>query len=414
MINEELGKIGLSETEWCRRELGCSIQTMRRRVQLLTGWDQYLKRRRDVGDNGQYGLLYAAFLAAPVSRATPAMNARFRSVRSGGSSLDLARCDFITGEARLELRKIPAHSVNVIICSPPYWPPRRTYGKDRGLGFEEALPTYIKNLVDIFREAWRVLRDDGVLWVVIDDAYMHRRTLYGQPENYGRRSKLKLATQMGINTRSDAEFRLFGNLMFIPERLAMAMQDDGWTCRAEIIWDKGAEGRKESVNNRPRRNFEKVLMFAKTANYVFDLDPIREPLTERFYATPAGRSKAGLLRMDSNRDARVPNNPLGRNPGSVWRIPPSNYQGTHGATFPPELVRRLLLVSCPDKGMVMDIFGGAGTTAMVALELGHRAVSIDLNPRYTAEAKRRIAQRGVSMGGEAVAKADRQHMLAAD
>ena len=292
------------------------------------------KRRQEVGDNGQHGLLYAAFLAAaPVSRGTNAMNARFRSVRSDVGSLNLARCDFITGDARIELRKMPAQSVNVIICSPPYWPPKRAYGKDRGIGFEETLPDYIKNLVEIFGESWRVLRDDGVLWVVIDDSYMHRRTLYGQPENYGRRSKLKLATQMGINTRSDAEFRLFGNLMFIPERFAMAMQDDGWTCRAEIIWDKGAEGRKESVNNRPRRNFEKVLMFARTSKYVFDLDPVREQLAERFYATPAGRSKAGLLRMSSNRDSRVPNNPLGRNPGSVWRIPPSNYQGSHGCNI---------------------------------------------------------------------------------
>ena len=307
-----------------------------------------------------------------------------------------------------------AQSVNAIICSPPYWPPKRAYGKDRGLGFEETLPDYIGNLVAIFREARRVLRDDGVLWVVIDDAYMHRRNLYGQAQNYGRRSTLPLATQMGINTQNDAEFRLFGNLLFIPERLAMAMQDDEWLCRSEIIWDKGPEGRKESVNNRPRRNFEKVLMFTKIANYVFDLDPIREPLTERFYATPAGRPKAGLLRMDSNRDPRVPNNPLGRNPGSVWRIAPTNYQGSHGATFPAELVRRLLLVSCPDEGVVMDIFGGAGTTAMVALELGHRAISIDINRHYNEEAKRRLGQRGTSTGGEPIAEDDQRHILAAD
>jgi len=177
---------------------------------------------------------------------------------------------------------MPARSVIVIVCSPPYWPPKRAYGKDRALGFEETLPDYIRDLVAIFREARRVLRDDGGLWVVIDDAYMHRRTLYGQPENYGRRSKLGLATQMGINTQSNAEDRLFGNLMFIPERLAMSMQDDGWLCRSEIIWDKGPEGRKESVSNRPRRNFEKVLMFTKSADYVFDLDPIREPLAARF------------------------------------------------------------------------------------------------------------------------------------
>jgi hypothetical protein len=124
-INEELDRLGMTEAEWCRRELGCSIQTMRRRVQLLKGWSQYLKRRREVGDNGQYGLLYAAFLAAPALRATFATNARFASVRSDTGLPDLSGCQFITGDARTELLKMPAHSVNVIVCSPPYWPPKR-------------------------------------------------------------------------------------------------------------------------------------------------------------------------------------------------------------------------------------------------------------------------------------------------
>jgi hypothetical protein len=116
---------------------------MRRRVQLLKGWNQYLKRRREAGDNGQYGLIYAAFLASPDDCANPAINARFASVRSDAGALDPSRCEFITGDAKTELRKMPAQSVNVIVCSPPYWPPKRTYGKDRGLGFEETLPAYI-------------------------------------------------------------------------------------------------------------------------------------------------------------------------------------------------------------------------------------------------------------------------------
>jgi DNA modification methylase len=269
-------------------------------------------------------------------------------------------------------------------------------------------------LLAIFREARRVLRDDGTCWVVIDDAYMHRRNLYGYEQNYGRRSPLKLGAQMGINVQSEAEDRLFGNLLFVPERFAIAMQEDGWRCRSEVIWCKGALGRKEPVSNRPRRNFEKVLMFTKTARYVFDLDPIREPLSERFYSTPAGRQKPGLLRMDVDRDRHVPNNPLGRNPGSVWQIAPADYRGVHGATFPAELVRRLLLISCPDRGVVLDIFGGAGTTAMVALELGHKAISIDINPRYTTEARSRLAQREASIRAANTNGLDSARLLAAD
>jgi hypothetical protein len=106
-INQELDKVGMSEAEWCRRELGCSIQTMRRRVQLLKGWNQYIKRRREVGDNGQYGLLYAAFLAAPAIRSESVTGARFPSVRSGIRPSDVPCCDFITGDARSELSDQP-------------------------------------------------------------------------------------------------------------------------------------------------------------------------------------------------------------------------------------------------------------------------------------------------------------------
>jgi site-specific DNA-methyltransferase (cytosine-N4-specific) len=440
-IVAELENLGMTEAEWCQKALGCSIQTMRRRVQLMKGWKRYPKRRREVADNGQYGLVYAAFLASPGSQAE-FVTGESRNERSGASvhyaftgSSEPQRCQLITGQAKIELSKLPTQSVNTIVCSPPYWPPKRadnrgrktrtteardqrrgipqgspisplSYGVDRGLGFEETLPEYVANLVEIFHEARRALRDDGTCWVVLDDAYMHRRTLYGYEQNYGRRSPLRLASQMGIGVPSEAEDRLFGNLLFVPERVAMAMQEDGWLCRAELIWCKGALGRKESVSNRPRRNFEKVLMFTKTARYAFDLDPVREPLSERFYSTPAGRQKPGLLRMDANRDRHVPNNPLGRNPGSVWHIAPTNYRGSHGATFPAELVRRLLLISCPDQGVVLDMFGGAGTTAMVALELGHDAISIDINPRYTEEARRRLA----SIGGGLT----ESEMLAAD
>ena len=176
-INKELDKLGMTEAEWCQKALGCSIQTMRRRMHLLKGWSQYLKRRREVGDNGQYGLLYAASLASPASQAAFAADT-FRNERSRINNLHFASvgrqqpqpcCQLITGDAKTELPKLPARSVNVIVCSPPYWPPKRAYGKDRALGFEETLPDYIRNLVDIFREARRVLRDDGSFGSVVDD-----------------------------------------------------------------------------------------------------------------------------------------------------------------------------------------------------------------------------------------------------
>ena len=128
-----------------------------------------------------------------------------------------------------------------------------------------------------------------------------------------------------------------------------------------------------------RRPTEKVFMFTKQRQYFYDPDPIREPLV-RPYAT-SGQQTPGSIRGEMNRDFRVYLNPMGRNAGSVWTITPSSYRGNHPATMPLELVRRCLLASCPEGGRVLDCFGGAGTTALAALQLGHTAISIDIKPR---------------------------------
>jgi site-specific DNA-methyltransferase (adenine-specific) len=254
----------------------------------------------------------------------------------------------------VELGKLPAGTVNVVVTSPPYWPAKRAYG-GHGIGFEPSLAKYIENVVAVFHETKRVLRDDGVLLLSIDDSYQD------------------------------------GNLLFIPARLALAMQDDGWICRAEIVWSKKGGGRPDSVSNRPIKDIEKVLMFTKCRNgYFYDGDPIRVPL-KYLYSVP-GRKKPGIYRRDYDRTERVWSNPMGRSSGSVWEIAPSSFQGTHAATMTEELVRRCLLTSCPENGLVLDCFGGAGTTALVALRLGHRAISIEINGSYTAEARARIAR----------------------
>jgi len=253
-----------------------------------------------------------------------------------------------------------------IVTSPPYWPPKRVYN-GKGIGFEKTLSEYIASVVAVFEQARRVLRDDGVLWVIIDNSY----------EN--------------------------GDLLLIPARLTLAMQDAGWICRSEIIWNKDAAGRPEPVIDRVTKNHEKVLMFTKQRRYFYDPDPIREPLIQA-YSVP-GRQKAGLMRKDSHRADRVWSNPMGRNAGSEWTIMPSFYRGTQGAVMPEELARRCILVSCPENDLVLDYFGGAGTTAMAALRLGHRAISIDINPEYAKEARRRIKAElgGVGDGCYAVA-----------
>ena len=144
-IQKELERQGLSEADWCKRELDCDIRTMRRRVQLARGWTQYEEARRDAGSNGQCGLVYGLSLisAEPTARAT---NGHRLSVRSGTDTgptgLDMSRCQFITGEARDELRKLKSGSVNTIITSPAYWPLKRTYGGG-GIGYEATVTEYL-------------------------------------------------------------------------------------------------------------------------------------------------------------------------------------------------------------------------------------------------------------------------------
>ena len=180
-----------------------------------------------------------------------------------------------------------------------------------------------------------------------------------------------------------------GNLLMIPARLAMALQDSGWILRHDVVWDKGSV-RPEAVTDRVTRTHEFVYMFAKNRRYFYDQDPLRIPVVSPY--SKRGRDKPGLIRRDENRrDLQVISNPLGRNVGSVWSIQRGNYRGKHPATFPPELARRMIVSSCDEKSVVLDVFGGSGTTALVALQLGHRAITIDINSDYTSEARERLA-----------------------
>jgi site-specific DNA-methyltransferase (cytosine-N4-specific) len=380
-IKKQLEKLGITEAEWCKRHLGCDINTMRRRLRLLRGWKQYESARRAAGDTGQYGLLYALSLvqAAPTTIATRGHRLSVRS-GSGVGRLDVSRCQFVTGEALAELRKMKSKTVSAAISSPPYWPLKRR-NDGRGAGYERKLEDYIAHLVEVFRETRRVLRDNGVFWIVIGDSYVKSAGVWDRDP--------KTAHTAGLMRQDTTYLRPVGNLLMIPARLAMALQDDGWYLRQEVIWDKGW-CRPENVTDRMTRTHEFVFMFSKRRRYFYDPDPIREPLI----TTPTKRK---LSVIDNDRDTafRIYENPMGRNSGSVWHIPPSEYRGRHDATFPSELVRRMLAVSCDDLDsdvLVLDPFGGAGTTAMVALQNGYRAVTIDINSAATNEARERLAE----------------------
>jgi DNA modification methylase len=400
-------KEGMSEAEWTQKEAGSDITTMRRRVRLYREWSRYVAARRQAGDTGQTGLYYALSFVpdhqtdmATLRRLSPG----YSPERSGTVSeivapeLDLSRVRFISGEAFAELKKLQTKSVNVIMTSPPYYPAKREYGVAKCIGHESTLQEYIARLVKLFREARRVLKDDGILWIVIDDSY-------SRSSNTRQESDLPIAS----SDQDASGGRPHGNLLFIPTRLAMALQDDGWICRAEIVWDKGSHGRRESIKSRPRKNFEKVLMLTKQSQYFFDLDPLREPLSH-----PAMSPTRPRPISDGSSGLPYFSNPMGRVGGSVWYIPPFDYRGKHPATFPPQLVRRILAASCDNDAVVLDPLGGSGTVALVALQTGHRAITIDNNPAYTDEARQRIANARASVEVDNDDKGHGDESLAAD
>jgi DNA modification methylase len=345
-------------SEWTKQNFACSRSTMERRKRLYKQWREYETERRRVGDCGQIGLKYAVSLIREEHHDT-AINRPAVPIRSGRKTvaqpLQVQKskvqksmpCQFITGDALIELRKLPAKSVHCIVCSPPYWPGQRDYG-DRGLGHEKTLAEYIAKLVAILIEARRVLRDDGILWIVMGDAFVNKE------------------------------------IQLIPHQLAMALSDTGWVRRTEIIWAKGP--RPSSIDDRVTVEHEKVLMFTKRkSDYFYDPDPLREPLVD---ASSKRRSRS-FRHHNRNSVGLVISNPLGRNAGSVWWIPQVRERGGR-ASFPEELPKRCILLSCPENGVVLDMFGGAGTTALAALKLGRPSIYIDINPQYAKNAEARI------------------------
>ena len=260
------------------------------------------------------------------------------------------------GDCIESLRTMPAQSVHCCVTSPPYFG-LRDYGVDGQIGLEQRAPNYVAGLVSVFAEVWRVLRDDGVLFVNMGDTFAGFKDGKFPPQSQSNGNQRGMPVS-GAPHRSRALLELDGfrnkQLMGIPWRFAFAMGDAGWLLRQEIIWKK-LNYTPEKVRDRFVRSHEQIFLFAKRDRYWFDGDAVRIPDT-------AGESYK--LRPD------------------VWETPVSKFKGAHFATFPPELIEPCILAGCPVGGVVLDPFAGSGTTAGVALAHGRDAVLCELNQEY--------------------------------
>jgi DNA modification methylase len=360
----------------------------------------------------------------------------------------MSRLQILTGDCRDILPTLPAQSVQCCVTSPPYWG-LRDYGTaqweggedrcdhrkvidpvfavststldggkkttghlqegykdecprcgarriDSQLGLEATPEEYIANMVAVFREVWRVLRDDGTLWLNLGDSYCSgteaRRaptSTNGQhvPAGWSHRSQPHRVKPTGSIKTKD--------LMMMPARLAMALQADGWYLRSEIVWSK-PNPMPESVRDRPTKAHEMIYLLAKQERYFYDAEAIRENATadnrEFFRGNDkytSGNSFLNNSERSANGKGHVENPSNLRNKRSVWTIATQPYAEAHFATFPEEIPKLCILAGSKPGDTILDPFAGSGTVGQVALELGRRAVLIELNPDYIVLAEDR-------------------------
>jgi site-specific DNA-methyltransferase (adenine-specific) len=327
----------------------------------------------------------------------------------------------LLGDAATVLATLPTGSIDTCVTSPPYFA-LRDYGVEGQLGLEANVTDWVEGLRAVMTEVARVLRPTGSVWLNVADAYS-RGMQYGAP----------------------AKSALLG-----PERLVVALAEDGWIVRNKVAWVK-TNPQPTSVGDRLATVYELVILLVRQRDYWFDLDAIRVPHRSRgrqrrrtvatgipAWAGPLAGTQAGL---GGERAFGLPGHPLGKNPGDVWTLATAGYRGAHFATFPPSLIERPIRATCPEAvctacgqpwkrqrivagvvppvaqnpgripmvrmgrgrlvpcgceartrpGVVLDPFMGAGTVALVAQRLRRDFLGIELNPEFSRLAKERIA-----------------------
>jgi DNA modification methylase len=294
--------------------------------------------------------------------AAPRSLARARGERDGGEAARGRAAVILEGDALEILPTLPAESIDCACTSPPYYG-HRSYSGPSTLGREPTVAEYVDNLSAILRELRRVLKPSGSLWLNLGETYRQKRAL------------------------------------LVPQRAAIALADDGWIVRNEIVWER-TNVRPESVKDRLTNAIEHVFfLVTKPHGYFFDPAPLREQADWEHWGaqtSPKARARStGGSWQSEHPDRRRELAASGtRHPRNVWSFACEHRPNNGLAPFPEELPRRCLLAGCPPGGVVIDPFAGTGTTLLVARELGLASIGIDSDPNAVAEMRRRLAEDG--------------------
>jgi DNA modification methylase len=335
------------------------------------------------------------------------------------------RNSILVGDVRQRIGELPSGSVDCVITSPPYFQ-LRNYGAEEQIGLESHVDEWVEHLRDVLAAVARVLKPSGSAWLNVGDTHSGH-------------------TREGAPPKS---------LLLGPERLALALIEDGWLVRSKVVWQK-RNPLPSSARDRLSCTWEVIYLLTRSPRYFFDLDAIRIPHTSRQTGKPgsatpvypppghgapdwASERDGGNKGLAALRDRGMVGHPLGKNPGDVWTLSTAVFRGAHFATFPKQLVERPLLASCPERvcagcgrpwereieqtlgglavrgelirqcdcqrgwrpGLVLDPFLGSGTVALVAIEHRRDWLGIELNPDFAALAEQRIkdATSGTTVG----------------
>lgn len=233
-----------------------------------------------------------------------------------------------------------------------------------------------------------MLRTDGTLWLNLGDSYANDSKRGGSTG--GRHAK----QLHGDSTRRVKRRTVFKpkELMMIPARVALALQEDGWYLRSDIVWSKG-NPMPESVKDRPTRSHEYVFLLAKSSSYFYDADAIREPhkgIVRHNHDGVRDRLPKSRVPGQVTQNDRAGNHPLGRNKRSVWAINPRPYKGAHFAVMPEELASLCIRAGSAPGDIVLDPFAGSGTTLGTAFALGRDYLGIELNLEFLTLIEQRL------------------------
>lgn len=292
----------------------------------------------------------------------------------------------LEGDCREVLKSLKDKSIDCCVTSPPYFG-LRNYGHDYQLGLEKTPNEYVENLVSVFREVKRVLKDEGTLWLNLGDTYAKRLNTIDLDKDWG--GKQKESNRKNIKREIPLNLKA-KDLIGIPWRVAFALQDDGWYLRQDIIWHK-PNCIPESVKDRCTKSHEYIFLLSKQSKYYFDCRSIRE-VAIRKIGTMNGDKKYKNSNLKANNLYDYVNDGY-RRKRSVWIVntkPTKN--SNHFASFPDTLIRNCLKAGCPVGGVVLDPFAGIGTVAKEAIRQNKNYVAIELNKDYIKELKNNLAE----------------------